>query len=313
MLIFAAAVASVFLIDWKKEPEEEPLVVRPIKTMVIEESFARKGRTYTGKVSAGQQVDLSFEVSGNIIEQNVVKGDEVKEGELLMRLDDRDYRNQYEAAVAERDRAKAQFERVEKAAASGAVSKQEVDNARAGLDQAEANVSIKDKALKDTELRAKYAGVIGDIFVKRFQTVQAKQKILSLIDLENIEIDVSVPESAAAAMKPENRDKVRLVAVFDFYPGEEFEVKLKEFATQADPATQTYTATVTMPRPEGKEPAARHDGHGDRPSCRPSCWVPTPTDSPSRSTRCRSMAWASTMSGSSRKPERAPTPSTALT
>lgn len=252
LVIFAAAVASVFLIDWKKEPGEEPTVVRPIKTMVIGETFASKGRTYPGKVSAGQQVNLAFEVSGNIVEQLIVRGDVVEEGELLMRLDDRDYQNQYNAAVTERDRTKAQLERMEKAAATGAVSKQEVDNARAALDQAAADVNIKEKALKDTELRAKYAGMIGDIFVKQFQTVQAKQKILSLIDLASIEIDVSVPESVAAMSEPEIREKLRLVATFDFYPGEEFEVEIKEFATQADPATQTYTVTVTMPRPEGR-------------------------------------------------------------
>jgi len=252
LLIFVAAVASVFLIDWKKEVEEEPPVVRPIKTMLIEQTFAARGHTYTGKVSAGQQVNLSFEVAGNIIEQSIVKGDEVEEDQLLMRLDPRDYQNQVDAATAERDRANAQFERVKKAAATGAVSKQEVDNARATFDQAVANVSIKVKALEDTELRAKFAGRIGDIFVKQFQTVQAKQKILSLNDLKMVEIDVSIPESVVAGMKPENRGKVRLVAIFDFYPGVEFPVTVKEFASQADPATQTYTGTVEMPRPEDR-------------------------------------------------------------
>lgn len=252
LVVFVAAVASVFLIDWTKEIEELPPVVRPIKTTVIKDSFAARGRTYPGQVSAGQQVDLSFEVSGNIIQQLVVKGDRVTEGELLMRLDDRDYVNQYKAAIAERDRAQAQFERVEKAAASGAVSKQEVDNARAAFDQAAANVSIKEKARKDTELRAKYTGVIGDVFVKQFQTVQAKQKILSLIDLATIEIDVSVPESTAALADPKVRSKTRFVAIFDYYAGEKFDVTIKEFATQADPATQTYTVTVEMPRPKGR-------------------------------------------------------------
>ena len=82
--------------------------------------------------------------------------------------------------------------------------------------------------------------------------MQPKQAVLSLNDLATIEIDISVPESDIAASNPEARRKSRLVATFDFFPGEEFEVTLKEFTAEADPTTQTFTATLTMPRPEDK-------------------------------------------------------------
>ena len=39
--------------------------------------------------------------------------------------------------------------------------------------------------------------------------------------------------------------------MFDFIPDREFDLTLKEFSTEADPKTQTYQATFTMPQPEG--------------------------------------------------------------
>ncbi len=251
-LIFAAAVAAVFLMDRTPEEEEEAPVVRPLKTMVIESSFAAKGKTYPGKVSAGQQVNMAFEVPGLIVERAVNRGDNVSQGQVLMRLDPRDFENDYNSALAERDRARAQLERMEQAARSNAVSKQEVDDARAAFDQAAAAVDTRKKALEDTKLSAKFDGVIGDTFVQQFQNVQAKQQVLSLIDISTIEIDVSVSEGDVARARPENRDKIDLVATFDFFPGEVFPVKIAEVTTEADPVTQTYTITVAMDRPEDK-------------------------------------------------------------
>jgi RND family efflux transporter MFP subunit len=52
----------------------------------------------------------------------------------------------------------------------------------------------------------------------------------------------------ALALKAKGKDKA--VATFDFLPGREFTVELKEVSTEADPATQTYAVTVVMPAPK---------------------------------------------------------------
>ncbi len=251
-ILIAGAVYSIFFIEWKTEVPPEPLLVRPLKTMVIESPYTWVGRKYPGKVKAGTSVMLSFDVAGTIIEKLVSKGDEVQEGQLLYRLDPRDFQNDLDATKAERERAKAQYERIKLAASTGAVSQQELTNAQAAFDVAEAQVKIKVKALEDTSLRAKFSGLIANTFADNFQNVQAKQSILSLQDVSSVEIDVNVPEDRVA-LSMKDRENYRLVATFDYLPDNKFEVTLKSFSTEADPVTQTFRVTLAMPAPKDKD------------------------------------------------------------
>jgi RND family efflux transporter MFP subunit len=109
------------------------------------------------------------------------------------------------------------------------------------VDDAEANLS-------DTQLRAPFAARIGETFVENFQDVRPKEPILSLIDVDAVDIKVDVPEGRMARFKGNTG---RMVARFDTAPGREFELTVKEVATQADPATHTFRITLTMPQPEG--------------------------------------------------------------
>ena len=67
-VVVVAAVYSVFFVDWDTRIPPEAPVVRPLKTMVIESPFAASTRTYPGEVRANEEVNLSFQVAGQLIE-----------------------------------------------------------------------------------------------------------------------------------------------------------------------------------------------------------------------------------------------------
>lgn len=250
LALMAAAVYSVCFIDWKTEAPPEPKPVRPLKTMVIESSFAAAPRKYPGKVQANQSVDLSFQVGGPLIELLVKKGQEVEEGALLARIDPRDFENNLASAKADYNKAKEELERNERAVKTGAVSQTALTSAKAAFEKAEAGMNIAQKALDDTYLYAKFSGTIANKYVVNYQDVQAKQAILSLQDISSVEIDVAVPEGRVAAADVPEEGEYKAVVRFEYLPGREYEVKLKEYTTEADPLTQTYLATFVMPAPE---------------------------------------------------------------
>ncbi len=132
---------------------------------------------------------------------------------------------------------------------SGAANQQEVVDTKAAFDVADADSKIAEKALADTYLRAPFGGVIAKTLAENFQNIQAKQPILSLQDVSSVEIEINIPEERVA-LKFKDKDKVGLIATFDYLPGREFEVELEEFATEADPATQTFAVTLAMPAPK---------------------------------------------------------------
>ncbi len=242
------AVYSVFFVDWTTQAPPADELVRPVKTMLIESPFAFSGRKYPGKVQAHLKVDLAFQVAGPLIEFPVKNGDEVTQGQMLARIDPRDFENQLNAKKALLAKAKHDVQKIERLSQTGAANQQEVVDTQAAFDVADADTKIAEKALDDTYLRAPFGGVIANTFVENFQNIRAKQEILSLQDVSSVEIVINVPEERVA-LKLKDKDAFGLIATFDYLPGREFEVELVEFATEADQATQTFAVTVAMPAP----------------------------------------------------------------
>jgi len=104
--------------------------------------------------------------------------------------------------------------------------------------------------LDDCTLRAPYAGVIAQRFVEQGQNVQAKQPIVRLQDVEEVEILVDVPETVMA-VDIRTADIVQLVAELSGAPGVQFPVEIREIAQVADPTTQTFKVRVAMQSPPG--------------------------------------------------------------
>ena len=245
-LLIAGSIYAVFFVEWGTETVEEPPPVRPLKMIRVGETSLPAVREYPGKVTARDTVVLAFQVEGQVIELPVLKGQKISEGDLLAKLDERDYKNLQDAAKAQFEQTKVQFERIEKASKTGAVSQTDLTNAKAAFESAQANLEIARKALDDTVLRAPYDAVISDTFVENFQNVQAKQEIMGVQNIQSIEVEASVPQERVLRAK-DDKDKFRFTAVFDSLPDTAFDVELKEYTTEADPLTQTYTVTYTMP------------------------------------------------------------------
>ncbi len=92
----AVVLAALAALGWKvydrateKAPEIAPLV-RAVKVMVVGDSAVR-GRTFPGKAEAVLAVPLSFRVGGPLLEVKVERGDFVRKGDVLAKLDPRDY------------------------------------------------------------------------------------------------------------------------------------------------------------------------------------------------------------------------------
>ena len=226
--------------------EEKPAIVRPVRAVQVQTASAFDERWFPGRAKATQEVNLGFEVPGQLIDLPVNLGDEVAEGQVLARLDPRDYENALAAAKALRDDAKAQFERMEIAIKTNAVSRQDYDTARAAYDAAEARFKIREKAVEDTVIRAKFTGTIAATYVENFQNVLAKRPILRLLDTSKVEMWVNIPESLIS-FAPHLKDiRVR----FDVFPDREIPARLKEVGTEASMTTRTYPVNLVMDQPE---------------------------------------------------------------
>ena len=213
-LVALVLLPASFFVGCGGEQETEEKRVRPVKAIRVGDVTRFSGRSFPGRAAATQEVNLAFEVPGTLIERLVDKGDEVKKGQRLARLDPRDYKNALDAAKASRDRVKAYLERIKQAVKTGAVSRQDLTDAQAKFDVGQAQVNIKAKALDDTRILAPYDGIVAATYVENFQRVRAKQQVLRLLDISKIEMTLDIPESLIS-----NALYVKKVLVrFDAFP-----------------------------------------------------------------------------------------------
>jgi RND family efflux transporter MFP subunit len=254
------AIAALFLAGCEeKAPPEKP--IRPVISMVVGDIERIRTDVYPGRAKATQEVNISFEVSGKVLERRVNVGDTVKTGDVLAVLEPDRFEAEVKRLKADRTAALAQLENAEKQLArheelllKGFTPQARVDERRAAERSARAKAaSIRaaiDRAeldLTHTSVMAPFDGTVSETFVENFQNVVAKQPVLRLLDTSQIEMTVNVPE-ALIGLAPHVKE---ILVSFKTLPGVEIPAKIKEISNEASLTTRTYPVTIIMDQPEG--------------------------------------------------------------
>ena len=235
----------------KNEAVEPPPQPRPVKTLKINDSGAVKEVEFPGQIRSVQKSWKAFEVSGRVIERLVKEGELVKKGQVLARLDPRDFQYTYDAAKAQQKAALAVQVRKSQLFKKGAVSRQEVDLADRDLLQSSAKLKQAKKALDDTQLIADFDGRVAQLLIDDFTNVVAKENVMMIQNNKLLEVVINIPESAVALPLDgkTTADKVNSthpVVVFSVLPGEKYDVVYREASERPDPATRTYEVKLTF-------------------------------------------------------------------
>lgn len=181
-------------------------------------------------------------------------------------------------AEASKKRADSDFERAKKLVVNKVISQAEYDRKEQLVQQADAELTSAKEALRIgesgarvedirskeaeiqslktavasaqdrlgyTSLRAPFAGTIAAKYVENFQTVQAKERIVRLLDTSKIEMVVDLPETMIS-MVSYVKD---IVCTFDAFPRHDLPATIKEIGAEASKTTRTYPVTLIMDQP----------------------------------------------------------------
>jgi RND family efflux transporter MFP subunit len=253
--IGAVALCLSLAAGCEQAPDETPQVVRPVRIITISTLQGGDSLSYPGEIQGAQNVNIAFEVSGRMIERPAKEGIDVAEGDVLARLDPADFQAALDAAESRLSTSKETFERFTEAFERGAISRQDLNTRRRQYEVDQANLISARKAVSDTILRAPFAGRVGRIFVDNFTNVQAKQEILLLQDLSQLEVVVNVPEQDWLRAKPgltlaQKTSRIQPEVSMSSLPGRSFPVTITEVAAAADPVTRTFSARARFDPPE---------------------------------------------------------------
>lgn len=262
-VIIFSLIFLLFACSKKEAPAEKPPQVRPVKTLVIQSQGIMGKRIFPGVVDSNKKANLSFRVSGKIIELPVKEGMEVKKGDLIAKLDPTDFQLAVNDKNAQFTRAKKDYLRAKKLVKDGHISKLDFDRLESVYLSSRAALKLAQQQLDYTSLKAPFDGIIAKRFVQNFEEVQVKQDIVSLNDNSELEVKFNIPENLILSMNqdiPEemsDEEKVQkmsehvpVTATFNVKNSKKYALSFKESTTKADAKTQTFQMTYILPKPE---------------------------------------------------------------
>lgn len=155
----------------------------------------------SGSLLPDEEVDLSFETSGKIVEVNFDEGSTVKKGQLLAKVNDRQLQAQLQRLVSQLKLAEDRVFRQNALLERDAVSKEAYEQVKTELATLNADIDIVKANIALTELRAPFDGVIGLRQVSVGAYASPSTIVAKLTKISPLKVEFSVPERYAGEVK----------------------------------------------------------------------------------------------------------------
>ena len=220
----------------------------------------------TGTLKPDEEVDLSFETSGKIVNINFEEGTRVRKGDLLAKINDRPLQAQLEKLLAQEKLSEGKEFRQRSLLDKDAISQESYDQIVTELATIRADINLVRARISETELRAPFDGKIGLRYVSEGSYTNSNTKIARLIKISPIKLEFAVNERYANEIKPgfpatfivEGTEKAydaivyavdpnidldtRTITVRALYPNKKEELKAGHFASVTLQLSQTDNA-----------------------------------------------------------------------
>ena len=213
-----------------------------VNAKIIKPQLLKDEIQISGSLLPDEEVDLSFETSGKIIEINFEEGSFVKKGQLLAKVNDRPLQAQLQRLVSQLKLAEDRVFRQNALLERDAVSKEAYEQVKTELATLNADIDLIESNIAQTELRAPFDGVIGLRQVSVGTYASPSTIVAKLTKLSPLKVEFAVPERYA--------NDVKIGAGLDFT----LEGKLNAFhatvyarESKIDPTTHTLTIRALYP------------------------------------------------------------------
>ncbi len=206
ILIFALLIGIKFLFFGKKDDKgaaaKGKTNVPVTANYFVARPFEFTNKVYSsGKIGALNEVELKPETAGKVISILFTEGEEVRKGQLLVKMNDAALQTQMQKIKIQIKLAEEKSERLKKLYAVNGVSKEEYDIQENETASLKADLAHLNAQLDETMILAPFDGTIGLKNISVGAYVNQQQTIAQLVQTRPVFIEFSVPEKHSAKLK----------------------------------------------------------------------------------------------------------------
>ena len=242
-----------------KGPTE--VLVGPESVEILATREVASGPTLSGTLTAEREATVNAQVAGNVLQVTADRGQAVRAGQTLGRIDDSAIRDavisaqsgvrsaQISVTTAQRN-----AERSATLNQAGAVADRDLELARtqlatgqAQLADARTRLAQARKQQENTVITAPISGIVSARPVSAGDVVQPGAPLFTIIDPRSMRLEGSVPAEQLGALRVGT--PVRFTV--NGYPGRTFVGTIQRISPAADPATRQIPVVVTLPNDDG--------------------------------------------------------------
>ena len=199
----------------------------------------------SGSLLPDEEVNLSFETSGKIIEINFQEGTFVKKGDLLAKVNDKPLQAQLKRLMAQLKLAEDRVYRQSALLERDAVSKEAYEKVKTELATLNADIDLVKANILQTELRAPFDGIIGLRQISVGTYASPSTIVAKLTKISPLKVEFAVPERYANDVKSGANLDFSLEGVLNPY-----QAKVYARESKIDPVTHTLTIRALYPNSE---------------------------------------------------------------
>ncbi|HSL70407.1 MAG TPA: efflux RND transporter periplasmic adaptor subunit, partial [Longimicrobiales bacterium] len=240
---------------------DSTVTITPENIAVVAVDTIQSGPTISGALMPDRAATIRAEVSGSVLQTYAEKGQTVARGALLARIDEAALRESFlsaksgvRSAEQAAQVARRNAERAAALAEAGAISQRELEetrsaatNAEALLADAAARLSLAEKQLANTQIRAPFAGIVSDKPVSAGDVVSPGTALFTVVDPTQMKLEAAVPAAQLGAL----RIGSPVQFVVQGYTGRVFTGRLQRINPAADPVTRQVGVYVSLPNTGG--------------------------------------------------------------
>jgi membrane fusion protein, multidrug efflux system len=218
----------------------------PVNTAIIGKKDITGGISVTGTYQPFKELAVISDAQGRITQLNVKDGDVVREGAVILAVDNDLLKNQLDIAKVNLKKTENDLTRLRNLLGDGGVTQQQIDDAENGIENMKANIRSLEKQISLTLMKAPITGTVSGKSIERGGVVAPGMKIMDLINVQRLKMKVYLTEDEVMQVKKGQRVELKA----DLYPTRGFVGVVNLIDVKAD-NSKRFLVEVELDNPGG--------------------------------------------------------------